>query len=181
METRRRSWACRLRWRCRSSDGFGPGSPLVHRPGGEPSSLVLGDLATQRAVVIAALVARSAKPLAAACRVASEPEWGGQAGTTAHGARAVQAFLVPVALRRQIWSSSCRCDASADRPSVPKEGAMCAWGITENGETELVSVRLGARRPTKGWLELTHIPGDPASGARSSPIWEAGRTCTAAA
>src|SRR6266566_2351314 len=33
----------------------------------------------------------------------------------------------------------------AVRPSGPKEGVMCAWGITENGERALVSVRLGMR------------------------------------
>jgi len=31
------------------------------------------------------------------------------------------------------------------RPSGPKEGVICAWGITENGERALVSVRLGMR------------------------------------
>src|SRR3984885_7240016 len=31
------------------------------------------------------------------------------------------------------------------RPSGPKEGVICAWGIDENGHRELVSVRLGAR------------------------------------
>jgi transposase-like protein len=40
------------------------------------------------------------------------------------------------------------------RPSGPKEGVICAWGITENGERALVSVRLGARECTEDWLEL---------------------------
>jgi Transposase, Mutator family/Transposase IS116/IS110/IS902 family len=31
------------------------------------------------------------------------------------------------------------------RPSGPKEGVICAWGITETGERALVSVRLGMR------------------------------------
>jgi putative transposase len=40
------------------------------------------------------------------------------------------------------------------RPSGPKEGVMCAWGFTENGERALVSVRLGAREAKEDWLEL---------------------------
>ena len=40
------------------------------------------------------------------------------------------------------------------RPSGPKEGVICAWGIDENGHRELVSVRLGARESTEDWLEL---------------------------
>jgi putative transposase len=40
------------------------------------------------------------------------------------------------------------------RPSGPKEGVMCAWGFTENGERALVSVRLGAREGKDDWLEL---------------------------
>ena len=40
------------------------------------------------------------------------------------------------------------------RPSGPKEGVMCAWGIDENGHRELVSVRLGARESKEDWLEL---------------------------
>src|SRR5438477_707512 len=35
------------------------------------------------------------------------------------------------------------------RPSGPKEGVMCAWGITETGERALVSVRLGCVRPRR--------------------------------
>ena len=36
------------------------------------------------------------------------------------------------------------------RPSGPKEGVICAWGITENGQRALVSVRLGMRgRPRR--------------------------------
>ena len=37
------------------------------------------------------------------------------------------------------------------RPSGPKEGVICAWGITENGARELVSVRLGAREAKEDW------------------------------
>ena len=33
----------------------------------------------------------------------------------------------------------------AVRPSGPKEGVICAWGIAENGHRALVSVRLGTR------------------------------------
>ena len=40
------------------------------------------------------------------------------------------------------------------RPSGPKEGVMCAWGITETGARELISVRLGARESKEDWLEL---------------------------
>jgi transposase-like protein len=40
------------------------------------------------------------------------------------------------------------------RPSGPKEGVICAWGIDENGRRELVCVRLGARESTEDWLEL---------------------------
>ena len=40
------------------------------------------------------------------------------------------------------------------RPSGPKEGVICAWGITENGARELVSVRLGAREAKEDWVEL---------------------------
>jgi putative transposase len=40
------------------------------------------------------------------------------------------------------------------RPSGPKEGVICAWGITENGHRELVSVRLGMRETKEDWLEL---------------------------
>ena len=40
------------------------------------------------------------------------------------------------------------------RPSGPKEGVICAWGITENGSRELVSVCLGARESKEDWLEL---------------------------
>jgi putative transposase len=40
------------------------------------------------------------------------------------------------------------------RPSGPKEGVMCAWGFTENGERALVCVRLGAREAKDDWLEL---------------------------
>jgi len=40
------------------------------------------------------------------------------------------------------------------RPSGPKEGVMCAWGFTENGEGALVCVRLGAREAKDDRLEL---------------------------
>src|ERR1700726_1400025 len=40
------------------------------------------------------------------------------------------------------------------RPSGPKEGVICAWGITETGARELVSVRLGARETKEDWVEL---------------------------
>ena len=40
------------------------------------------------------------------------------------------------------------------RPSGPKEGVVCAWGITEDGERALVSVRLGAREAKEVWVEL---------------------------
>jgi transposase-like protein len=40
------------------------------------------------------------------------------------------------------------------RPSGPKEGVICAWGITETGARDLVSVRLGAREAKEDWLEL---------------------------
>jgi hypothetical protein len=40
------------------------------------------------------------------------------------------------------------------RPSGPKEGVICAWGIDENGKRALVSVRLGMRESTEDWLEL---------------------------
>ncbi len=40
------------------------------------------------------------------------------------------------------------------RPSGPKEGVICGWGITEDGERALVSVRLGMREAKEDWLEL---------------------------
>jgi putative transposase len=40
------------------------------------------------------------------------------------------------------------------RPSGPKEGVICAWGITETGARELVCVRLGAREAKEDWVEL---------------------------
>src|SRR6202045_466627 len=40
------------------------------------------------------------------------------------------------------------------RPSGPKEGVICAWGITETGQRALVSVRLGMREAKEDWLEL---------------------------
>jgi transposase-like protein len=38
------------------------------------------------------------------------------------------------------------------RPHGPKEGVLCAWGFTENGERALVSVRLGMREAKDDWL-----------------------------
>jgi transposase-like protein len=40
------------------------------------------------------------------------------------------------------------------RRSGPKEGVICASGISENGSRELVSVRLGMRETREDWLEL---------------------------
>jgi len=40
------------------------------------------------------------------------------------------------------------------RPSGPKEGVICAWGITETGARALVCVRLGMRETKEDWLEL---------------------------
>ncbi len=40
------------------------------------------------------------------------------------------------------------------RPSGPKAGVICAWGIDENGHRQLVSVRLGARESKEDWVEL---------------------------
>jgi len=40
------------------------------------------------------------------------------------------------------------------RPQGPKEGVLCAWGFTENGERALVSVCLGMRESKDDWLEL---------------------------
>src|SRR6202165_1975047 len=45
------------------------------------------------------------------------------------------------------------------RPSGPKEGVICAWGITETGARALVSVRLGMREAKEDWL-----PAGPARG-----------------
>ncbi len=44
------------------------------------------------------------------------------------------------------------------RPSGPKEGVICAWGITENGDRALASVRLGMRETKEDWLELGCYP-----------------------
>jgi putative transposase len=40
------------------------------------------------------------------------------------------------------------------RPTGPKEGVICAWGITETGERAMVSVKLGMRESSEDWLEL---------------------------
>jgi len=37
------------------------------------------------------------------------------------------------------------------RPSGPKEGVICAWGISETGQRALVSVRLGMRETKEDW------------------------------
>jgi putative transposase len=42
----------------------------------------------------------------------------------------------------------------AVRPQGPKEGVLCAWGFTEEGERVLVSVCLGMRESHEDWLEL---------------------------
>src|SRR5919198_184642 len=40
------------------------------------------------------------------------------------------------------------------RPKGPKEGVLCAWGFTEQGERVLVGVCLGMRESHEDWLEL---------------------------
>ena len=40
------------------------------------------------------------------------------------------------------------------RPTGPKEGVICAWGIDENGHRALVAVQLGARESKEDWLAL---------------------------
>jgi transposase-like protein len=40
------------------------------------------------------------------------------------------------------------------RPNGPKEGVLCAWGFTEQGERVLLSVMLGMRESHEDWLEL---------------------------
>ena len=40
------------------------------------------------------------------------------------------------------------------RPSGPKEGVICAWGIDEDGHRQLVCIRLGARESKEDWVEL---------------------------
>lgn len=40
------------------------------------------------------------------------------------------------------------------RPKGPKEGVLCAWGFTEQGERVLLSVMLGMRESHEDWLEL---------------------------
>jgi putative transposase len=40
------------------------------------------------------------------------------------------------------------------RPKGPKEGVLCAWGFTEQGERVLVGVCLGMRESHEDWLGL---------------------------
>jgi transposase-like protein len=40
------------------------------------------------------------------------------------------------------------------RPSGAKEGVLCAWGFTEDGERVLLSVQLGMRESEEDWLAL---------------------------
>jgi putative transposase len=40
------------------------------------------------------------------------------------------------------------------RPKGPKEGVLCAWGLTEQGERVLVGVCLGMRESHEDWREL---------------------------
>ena len=40
------------------------------------------------------------------------------------------------------------------RPNGPKEGVLCAWGFTEEGERVLVGVSLGMRESHEDWLAL---------------------------
>src|ERR671915_25152 len=42
----------------------------------------------------------------------------------------------------------------AVRPQGPKEGVLCAWGFTEEGERVLVGVSLGMRESHEDWLCL---------------------------
>jgi putative transposase len=42
----------------------------------------------------------------------------------------------------------------AVRPQGPKEGVLCAWGFTEEGERVLVGVCLGMRESHEDWLSL---------------------------
>src|SRR5438309_3285673 len=65
----------------------------------------------------------------------------------------------------------------AVRPSGPKEGVICAWGITENGHRALVSVRLGMRESKEDWLELGR---DLTSRGLAAPTPGRGRRCARA-
>lgn len=40
------------------------------------------------------------------------------------------------------------------RPQGAKEGVLCAWGITEDGERVLLAVMLGMREAEEDWLAL---------------------------
>jgi len=44
------------------------------------------------------------------------------------------------------------------RPKGPKEGVLCAWGFTEEGERVLVGVCLGMRESHEDWLSLARDP-----------------------
>jgi len=63
----------------------------------------------------------------------------------------------------------------AVRPQGPKEGVLCAWGFTEEGERVLVSVMLGMRESHEDWLELGRdliargLPGADAGRLRRRP------------
>jgi putative transposase len=55
------------------------------------------------------------------------------------------------------------------RPSGPKEGVICAWGITENGDRALVSVRLGMRETKEDWRARADQRGRGDLATRRSP------------
>ena len=47
------------------------------------------------------------------------------------------------------------------RPKGPKEGVLCAWGFTEEGERVLVGICLGMRESHEDWLCLARGPDRP--------------------
>ena len=47
------------------------------------------------------------------------------------------------------------------RPKGPKEGVLCAWGFSEEGERVLVGVSLGMRESHEDWLGLARGPDRP--------------------
>ncbi|MGZ6575830.1 MAG: transposase [Solirubrobacteraceae bacterium] len=58
------------------------------------------------------------------------------------------------------------------RPSGPKEGVICAWGVDEDGHRKLVSVRLGARASPRSTGSSSAVISSPAGSPRrawSSP------------